>query len=289
MEDHPGEPLLGPSGPQVSARQGDGRTHVQDGEPGSEGHGIHPCTGDHVLQIIAIDGPAASGKSTVGYAVAQRLGFLYFDTGVMYRAVTWAALDRGVDPRDEAAVGRLAETIRIDIQAPDALHADGRQVTVRVEGKDVTWAIRTPEVDKHVSLVVDHPRVRAAMTRRQWEIGHRYGCGQGDKAGVVMVGRDIGTVVLPDAPLKIYLDAPVEERARRRYLELVGRGKEVSYEQVLADMRRRDAIDSHRAVAPLRAAPDAVVVDTGGLTPEEVVERVVALAHERGIGRNSPA
>ncbi len=245
----------------------------------------HACAADKVLQIIAIDGPAASGKSTVGYAVAQRLGFLYFDTGVMYRAVTWAALRQGVDLHDEDAVGALAEQVVIDIQAPGNRHADGRQVTVRVDGQDVTWAIRAPEVDRHVSVVAAHPRVRAAMTRRQREIGYRYGCGQGDKRGIVMVGRDIGTVVLPDAPLKVYLDAPVEERARRRYLELVGRGKEVRFEEVLADMRRRDQIDSQREVAPLRAAPDAVVINTGGMTPEEVVDLIVALAHERGIGQ----
>ncbi len=202
--------------------------------------------------IIAIDGPAASGKSTIGGLLAERLGYIYLDTGVMYRAVTWAALDRGIDIDDEAAVTGLAEHVQIDVQTPSA--DDGRQYTVLCDGHDVTWAIRTPEVDRAVSPVSAYPGVRAAMSAQQRRIG---------LAGrVVMVGRDIGTVVLPEADLKIYLDAAVEERARRRLLERQARGEPAVYDQVLAAMRRRDQIDSQRATAPLRPARDAIIVDS---------------------------
>lgn len=202
--------------------------------------------------IIAIDGPAASGKSTIGGLLAERLGYIYLDTGVMYRAVAWAALDRRIDIDDEAAVTKLARRVQIDVLTPSL--DDGRQYTVMCDGCDVTWAIRTPEVDRAVSPVSVYPGVRAAMTAQQRRIG---------LAGhVVMVGRDIGTVVLPEADLKIYLDAAVEERARRRLLERQARGEPAVYEQVLAIVRRRDEIDSQRATAPLRPASDAVIVDS---------------------------
>ena len=238
--------------------------------------------------VIAIDGPAASGKSTVGYRLAQRLNYLYFDTGAMYRAVTWAALQRGLDLHDQEAIGELARRLHIQVRAPTPAEEDGRQATVLVDGQDVTWAIRTPEVDQNVSVVAANPRVREALSAQQRRIGRQYGEGRGDKPGVVMVGRDIGTVVLPDAPLKIYLDAPVEERARRRYQELRQRGKEVSYEQVLADMRRRDKLDSERAIAPLRVAEDAVVLNTAGLSVDEVVERIYRMATEGRPGEKEP-
>jgi len=213
---------------------------------------------------IAIDGPAASGKSTIGQLLAESLGYLYFDTGVMYRAVTWACLERGIPIGDEEAVTRLAQELEIDVTRPTV--ADGRQYTVWVDGEDVTWAIRRPEVDANVSPVSAYPGVRAALTAAQRRIG---------AAGrVVMVGRDIGTVVMPDADLKIYLDAAVEERARRRYCELVRRGEPADYEAVLEAMKRRDIIDSTRAAAPLRAAPDAVVVDSTCLSIEEVLKRI---------------
>ena len=205
--------------------------------------------------IIAIDGPAASGKSTIGGLLAERLGYVYLDTGVMYRAVAWAALDRGIVIDDEAAVTELAEHMQIDVLAPSL--DDGRQYTVMCDGRDVTWAIRTPEVDRAVSPVSVYPGVRAAMTAQQRRIG---------LAGhVVMVGRDIGTIVLPEADLKIYLDAALEERARRRLVERQARGEPAVYEQVLEIVRRRDEIDSQRATAPLRPAPDAVIVDSTDL------------------------
>jgi cytidylate kinase len=187
-----------------------------------------------VPRAIAIDGPAASGKTTLAQLMAQRLGYLLFDTGVMYRAVTLAVLTRGVSPNDEAAVSSLAETIEVDVRPPTA--KDGRLYDVLANGDDVTWAIRSADVDRHVSRVSAYAGVRAAMTRRQRQIGLR--------GGVVMVGRDIGTVVLPEAKLKIYLEASVEERARRRQLELSRRGQIAEYEQILRDMKARDDYDS---------------------------------------------
>jgi cytidylate kinase len=214
---------------------------------------------------ITIDGPVASGKSTIGYLLARKLGYLYLDTGAMYRTVTWVALSRGVPVEDEAAVTALAAALRIDVVPSTA--NDGRQYTVLAEGEDVTWEIRRPEVDANVSVVSAYPGVRKAMVAQQRRIA---------AAGrVVVVGRDIGSVVLPDADLKLYLDASSQERARRRWLERRAQGEEVSYEEVLAMTLRRDEIDSHRAVSPLRVPEGAVVIDTTGLTVEEVLARVL--------------
>lgn len=228
--------------------------------------------------IVAIDGPAASGKSTVGYELAQLIDYLFFDTGILYRAVTWAALQADLALADSAAVSHLAERLVIDLTAPTAAESDGRQATVLVAGRDVTWQLRAAAVDQNVSLVAAYPSVRQALINKQRQIGQRFGSGQAEKAGVVMVGRDIGTVVLPEAPLKIYMDASPEERARRRYVEQMERGKRVDYEQILADLLRRDKIDSERAFAPLRAAADAMVIDTSALPPAAVIERIVAAA-----------
>ncbi len=226
--------------------------------------------------MIAIDGPAASGKSTIGLALAQRLGYVFFDTGIMYRAVTWAAAERSLAADDEAASGALAETLDIDI-LPAGAAIDGRTATVMVDGTDVTWALRTAAVDRNVSAVSAHAAVRAALTRQQRQVGLRYSEGSAERPGIVMVGRDIGTAVLPEAPLKVYLDASPQERARRRHAELAARGQDVPVEQIHAEILTRDALDSGRAVAPLRPAADAVHIDTTGLTPEAVVERILAL------------
>ena len=214
--------------------------------------------------IIAIDGPAASGKSTIGKRLADELNYLFFDTGVMYRAVTWLALQRGLDVGDEAAITTLAESVPIDVQSSS--QDDGRACDVIVEGVDITWEIRRPEVDANVSVISAYPGVRRALSAQQRRIGQR--------GGVVMVGRDIGTVVLPDADLKIYLDATAEERARRRYEEIVVRGESADYDEILAKVIERDRIDSTRDVAPLKAAEDAVVVDSNHLNAEEVFQKI---------------
>lgn len=224
---------------------------------------------------IAIDGTAASGKTTLALALARRLGYLYFDTGMMYRAVTYAALQRRISLDDEQAVGRVAAEIRIDVKPPTV--PDSRPATVCVDGVDVTWELRGTEIDANVSIVSAYPRVREEMTRQQRRIAER---GQ-----VVMVGRDIGTVVLPEADLKIYLDASVEARAHRRWQEFQKNGRDNSYEEVLRLMRERDRIDSQRAVAPMRPADDAVVIDTTERSAEEVFEEVMRLVEERrGVG-----
>jgi CMP/dCMP kinase len=217
--------------------------------------------------IIAIDGPAASGKSTLGFRLAESLGYLFFDTGVMYRAVTWAAILRKVDPGDEAGVTTLAEQVVIDIQPPSA--GDGRACDLLIDGRDATWEVRKPEVEAFVSVVAAYPGVRKALSAQQRRIGMR---GQ-----VVMVGRDIGTVILPEADLKIYLDASAEVRAKRRYDENINRGKPADYDKILANVIERDRIDSTRAVAPLTAAEDAVHVDSDLLDAEQVFQQVKAL------------
>jgi CMP/dCMP kinase len=216
---------------------------------------------------IAIDGPAASGKSTVGAALAAKLGYLYFDTGVMYRAVTWAALDRGIPISDEEAVSRLADSLLIEV-IPRTI-CDGRQYTVLADKVDITWAIREPLVNRYVSPVSTYRGVRAALTTQQRRIGAL--------GAVVMVGRDIGTVVLPEAEIKVYLDATLEERTRRRLHEGLMRGQSLSYADVQADLQRRDHSDSTRSEAPLSVATGAVVVDTTHLSIDEVVAQLEVL------------
>ncbi len=228
-------------------------------------------------RVVAMDGPAGSGKSTIGHGVAQLLGFLFFDTGAMYRAVTWAALNRQVPLGDGAQVGALAEAIEMDILPPDDLLRHGRNSVVLVDGLEVTAEIRRPEVDQSVSIVSSHARVRAALSEHQKRIGARYGRGDAELPGVVMVGRDIGTVIMPEARVKVFLDATADERARRRHRELLAKGKDVPYIQVLADIRKRDDFDSKRALSPLRAADDAVVIDTSEMGINSVVARILEL------------
>lgn len=217
--------------------------------------------------IITLDGPASSGKSTVGTLLAGRLNYLCFDTGVMYRAVTLAALLRRVAVTDETAVTKLAESVKIDVLPPH--FNDGRQCTVLLDGEDVTWAIRAAEVDADVSQVSAYKAVREILTAEMRAIAKR--------GRVVMLGRDIGTVVLPDADLKIYLDATPDERARRRHAELEGRGIVSEYEQILSSIRKRDQFDSSRQHAPLKPAPEAKIVDTTGLTINQVVAKLLEL------------
>jgi cytidylate kinase len=220
-----------------------------------------------IPNIIAIDGPAASGKSTLGRRLADSLGYLFFDTGVMYRAVTWGALQRGLEIKAEAAVTHLAETAQIDVRPSS--QDDGRACDVLLDGVDITWETRRPEVEANVSPVSAYQGVRLALAAQQRRIGLR--------GRVIMVGRDIGTVVLPEADLKIYLDASAQERARRRYEEILQRGGQADYVQVLAGVRSRDGIDSTRAFSPLRAAADAVILDSDKLDADHVFAKVEAL------------
>jgi cytidylate kinase len=213
-------------------------------------------------KIIAIDGPAASGKSTIGRLLAEQLGYLYFDTGVMYRAVTCFALQRGISIEDQEAVTDLTEQIQIDVVQSTKIGGDG--YAVFVDGYDVTEEIRLPEVDAHVSVVSAYPGVRQALTLQQRRVGLR--------GRIVMVGRDVGTVVLPEADLKIFLEASIEERAGRRYLEAQQRGDHSSEQEILDSMIDRDRIDSTRDIAPLKPAEDAIIVDTDGLNIEQVLD-----------------
>jgi len=218
---------------------------------------------------IAIDGPGASGKSTLGALLAKALGYLYFDTGVMYRAVTLAVIEAGLDFHDEDAIGALAEEVHIDVKPPSC--DDGRDYDVLLDGEDVTWQIRNEQVTDHVSDVSAYAAVRKAMTDQQRRIGK--------ENDVVMVGRDIGTVVMPDADLKIYLDASVEIRAQRRYQELIERGEEIQYETVLRSLRNRDQIDSNREIAPLKPAEDAIVIKADNMGIQEVLEKAKELIY----------
>jgi cytidylate kinase len=231
--------------------------------------------------IIAIDGPVASGKSSIGKRLADDLGYLFFDTGVMYRAVTFLALRELGTVTDEAAVAALARSAHIDVLAPTV--PDGRDCTIlagfpaaggaEIVTEDITWAARTKEVENHVSLVAAMQGVRRILTAQMRRVGLR--------GRVVMTGRDVGTVILPEADLKIFLTASVETRARRRFEEVRGRGEVRAYADVLANLRERDRIDSSRALAPLRVADDAIVLDTTDLSIEEVVERIEALVRVR--------
>jgi cytidylate kinase len=218
-------------------------------------------------KTIAIDGPAASGKTTLGRLLADELNYLFLDTGCMYRAVTLAVLDAAIDPNDEAAVVAIARAIELDV-LPPAGEGDGRLYTVIVDGADATWRIRSEAVDRNVSQVSAYAGVRTEMVARQRAIGQQ--------GGVVMVGRDIGTVVLPDAPLKLYVEASVEERARRRWQERHDRGEEADYDQILADMVRRDRFDGSRAHSPMKAAADAVLIDTTSRAVADILADVLA-------------
>ena len=216
--------------------------------------------------VIAIDGPAGVGKSVVSARLAAALGYVYLDTGAIYRAVTLLARRRGIPLDDEARLAELATGLQIRIVAPTV--ADGRQYTVLVDGEDVTWALFTADVDRSVSQVAAHPAVRQALLPVQREAAH---------GRVVVAGRDIGTVILPNADLKIYLDASPEVRAKRRCQQLAKRGEPADYAAVLADILRRDQLDSERAAAPLRSAPDAVVIDTDDLSLEEELRIILEL------------
>jgi len=217
---------------------------------------------------IAIDGPVACGKSAVGMLVARRLGFRFLDTGMMYRAFTWLVLERGIDPEDEKSVTDLARDVKMEVSA--TLPESDESSRVIVGGQDATDFLVRPDVENAVSLVSRLPEVREAMVRVQREIANG--------GEIVVAGRDIGTVVMPDAELKVYLDASRLERARRRYEQARLRGQSITLKSVLDELERRDGIDSARETSPLRPAEDAEILPTDGLNPDQVVERILALA-----------
>ncbi len=219
--------------------------------------------------LIAIDGPAGSGKSTTAKLVARRLGYVYIDTGAMYRAVTFKVLSSGVKPADETAVVGLTKATEISL-------VNGGELRVILDGADVTEAIRSEDVTRNVSLVSSYAAVREMMVARQREIGSAKGC--------VMDGRDIGTVVFPDAELKFYMVADIMERARRRQEELSDNGIELPIHQVVKELKERDRKDSTRNNSPLRKAEDAIELDTTKLTIEEQVEIILNYVRDVTVG-----
>lgn len=210
---------------------------------------------------ITIDGPAGAGKSTLGALLAERLGYVYFDTGIMYRALTLVALRQSADLHDADGLSALARDLHIDLKPPT--ESDGRQYTVLIDGEDVTWKLRSADVDRNVSLVSSYPEVRSELIRQQRAIG--------EQGNVVMVGRDIGTIVMPHAPLKLFLDASLDARAKRRYADVRARGENPPFEQVRQDVARRDSLDSHVSAA----APDALVLLSDDMSPEEEVAWII--------------
>jgi cytidylate kinase len=223
---------------------------------------------------VALDGPGSSGKSSVGAAAARALGYRFLDTGVLYRALTWLSVQRGVAADDGAGLVALVPELELAADAAGSLRR------VRIDGQDVTDQLHAPEVDRCVSAVSAQPAVRAALLASQRDVAA--------SGRIIVAGRDIGTVVLPDADLKVYLDVGLEERARRRAAERELAPDSPEAQAILADLRRRDGIDSSREVAPLRVPEDAVVIRTDGRHFEDTVARVVALIREReGQGRSA--
>lgn len=216
--------------------------------------------------VVAIDGPAGAGKSTIAKLVAEKLGYAYIDTGAMYRSVAWKFLQTG-KAFDEDFISGLSKTMLIDFKPEAKINR------VFVDGTEVTDAIRTPEVTAIVSRVAAIGAVREAMVDQQRRMG--------EAGGVLMDGRDIGTVVFPNAQLKIFLTASVEERARRRYAEMVAKGQQVDLQQLQADIAERDKQDSERAISPLRQAEDALLLDTSDMGISEVTDRILQLVQER--------
>jgi cytidylate kinase len=217
--------------------------------------------------VIAIDGPAGAGKSSVAKRVAQALGYRYLDTGALYRALAWKAMQRGLRPQDTRYIIEMTRETRVELQ-----QSNGEQ-RVLVDGEDVTEAIRVPEVGNLASPISAIPEVREILLDWQREFGRQ--------GGIVAEGRDTGTVVFPNAEVKIFLTASLDERARRRHKELLGRGINISFEQVKLDMEARDQRDSTRHVAPLRPAPNAVLINTDHMSLDEVVEEVLRICRAR--------
>ena len=216
-------------------------------------------------RLIAIDGPVAVGKTSVGSLLARRLGYIFFDTGMLYRAFTWKVLKSGISPNDENKLWHLASASKFDF-----VPSREGYLTPLVDGQDVSTELLRPEVEKQVSLISKVAGVRQALVSEQRNLAWR--------GNVVMAGRDISTVVLPWADLKIFLTASTEERAKRRYRELVERGQNLSLESVLADLKKRDEMDINRSISPLKPAEDAVIINTENLSLEQVVDKICTLA-----------
>jgi CMP/dCMP kinase len=227
-------------------------------------------TYDH-RRVIAIDGPGAAGKSTVAVEVSRELAALLFDTGALYRVVTLLALRTGIATTDGDALARLAADAVIELR--QASVDDGRTSDVLLNDEDVNWEIRRPEIDANVSAVSAHAGVREALLDVQRDIA--------DGIAAVLVGRDIGTVVVPDAGLKIWLDASADERARRRYLDMQRRNIDISFSAILEDLRRRDQLDADRPLSPLRRADDAIAIMTDGRDIEDIVQEITSYAQAR--------
>jgi CMP/dCMP kinase len=225
--------------------------------------------GQALVPVIAIDGPVASGKTAVGLSLAREFGYRVVDTGMMYRAVTWLALRQNVDLEDEAALVALAQSAIIELGQPGANGGP----TIKVNGTDITAELRLPEVDRSVSFVSRIPGVRQAMVEKQRTLAR--------EGSLIMLGRDIGSVVLTDAPLKVYLDASAEVRASRRHRELAEAGVDRPEAEILAELRARDEMDSQRHVSPLRPAANALIIDTDALNLDEVIARVREAAVSR--------
>ena len=212
--------------------------------------------------VIAIDGPSGAGKSTVARVLAQRLGYIYIDTGAMYRSIGWKTMKERLDPSDENALADLCRRTEVTIKK------DNRDPRFFVDGYDVTGEIRTPEMGMMASDVSKSPAVRVRLLILQRELGKN--------GGVVMDGRDIGTVVFPDADLKFFLEASAEERGKRRYLELKGKGMDVDLERITQEIKDRDHQDSGRSIAPLRQADDALLIDSSLLSIDQVIDRMLS-------------
>ncbi len=217
--------------------------------------------------VIAVDGPSGAGKSTVARLLAGRLGYIYIDTGAMYRSIGWKAKHEGIDPAHEASLADLCSRTDITIKK------DNSDPRFYVNGRDVTGEIRTPEMGMLASAVSKSPSVRARLLVLQRELGRQ--------GGVVMDGRDIGTVVFPEADVKFYLDASVAERGKRRFRELKAKGMDVDLTRITREIEERDMQDSGRALAPLRRAEDALMIDSSALSIEEVLDRMVSEIHKR--------
>jgi cytidylate kinase len=216
-------------------------------------------------QLIAIDGPVAVGKSSVGSLLAKRLGYIFFDTGMVYRAFTWKVLKSDISPEDEQKLCQLANTTEFDF-----VPLKEGNLSLLIDGEDVSSKLLCPEIEQQVPLIAKIAGVRQAMVSEQRRLAQR--------GKVVMAGRDISTVVLPWAELKIFLTASTEERAKRRYKELLRRGQNSSLQAALADLKKRDEMDIHRPISPLKPAEDAIIIDTENLTLEQVVDKICALA-----------